>query len=122
VGGTMKIARRIRQFKPLITFLCDEFSLPEPDSVKVMSNYFGRPEVSWGRFVSGHSTSNYEMKIRYFKFDANHELIKRDDEEIIETICHELAHSVHRNHSPQHYALTQDLKKRGQQIWNGIRK
>ena len=104
----MKIDRRIREYKEVIENLCSEFNLTPPNRVELMKNYIGKPQRSWGKTVYSHSSDSYKIKIRKFRLEGEKRVL-RSEQNILKSICHELAHSKHFEHNPQHFALTNEM-------------
>ena len=102
----MKCDRRIRWVKPIVEHLIGKFSIGKtPERIELMKHLPHKPIKTLGYCRYSRGTDSYILKVRT-KTNVDGETIKLPKKEIIETICHELAHLIHHEESAQHTGLT----------------
>lgn len=124
----MKIDRRIKFVRPIVETLCNKYALVAPVSIQLMKDYCDRLYRSSGSIEIRQSNKDfYIIKVRLHKqelvADQNGSYIFKDNpnekyvikqvlrsrEEIIKTVCHEMAHLIYHDHSPSHAALSSEM-------------
>ena len=110
----MKVKRKMIPYRTITMELCKLFSLPLPYTIEEMRVY-NWERSSAGKVILNHDSNHYKIRL---KLQQVYDGIVKDipKERVIFTLCHELAHTVYREHDAQHLCFTNELYAKAKEL------